>query len=440
MIALDLRSLARLTVAVLLLQGCAAPPDESGDHDPSEVEEVQNALTTYSTCSALTLTPGPIPSGQSRTALAIKDQSGTADTWSKYIEFAPRSQAVCTFPATTTNLSGLKVRVNYRGPTKAEMRWQFHAWDFTNSTSPWVYIGDNAFAADWVWTAKDLALPAPLNRFISGGQVRIRYSTGSSVDASQLDHWVLQQTTSDTTPPPPPPPPPGIWRPTPGTSWQWQLSETINTNVAVQMYDIDLFEAPDSVISTLHAAGRKVICYFSAGSWEPGRPDSSQFPASALGNQMKGWPEERWLDTRNATVRSIMKARLDEAVRRKCDGVEPDNVDAYDGNDPGFPLTFDTQLNYNRFLATEAHARGLSIGLKNDVEQLSLLANDFDWALNEECVVHSECGGYSAFTSKNKAVFHVEYRTSCPAPSSSRTGFSTILKNLDLDAWRVACP
>ena len=36
---------------------------------------------------------------------------------------------------------------------------------------------------------------------------------------------------------------------------------------------------------------------------------------------------------------------------------EPDNVDGF-ANGSGFPLTSSDQLAYNRFLATEAHARG----------------------------------------------------------------------------------
>src|SRR6185503_4099576 len=161
-----------------------------------------------------------------------------------------------------------------------------------------------------------------------------------------------------------------------GTSWQWQLTGTINTSFDVDMYDIDLFDAPAAKIAELHAAGRIVICYFSAGSYENWRPDANQFPAAALGNELDGWPGERWLDTRSTAVRNIMTARLDLAVQRGCDGVEPDNVDGYT-NGSGFALTAATQLNYNRFLAAEAHARHLSIGLKNDLDQVTALLPDF---------------------------------------------------------------
>src|SRR5207248_1345127 len=107
----------------------------------------------------------------------------------------------------------------------------------------------------------------------------------------------------------------GIWSPAPGTSWQIQLTGALDTRYQVAMYDLDLFDVSASQIAGLQAQGRKVICYFSAGSYEDWRPDANQFPASALGRG-NGWPGERWLDIRNATVRDIMKHRLDLAIQK----------------------------------------------------------------------------------------------------------------------------
>lgn len=236
--------------------------------------------------------------------------------------------------------------------------------------------------------------------------------------------------------------PGGTWAPQPGTSWQWQLSGTIDTSVDVDMYDIDLFDAPQGTIDALHADGRVVVCYFSAGSYENWRPDEGDYPMAALGDPLDDWPGERWIDIRDATVRQILEARLDLAVSKNCDGVEPDNVDGY-ANDSGFALTGADQLDFNRFLATEAHARGLSIGLKNDLDQVTDLVADFDWALNEECFEYDECDLLAPFVSADKAVFTVEYGSASLAdtvcPDANSRDFDTLIKNLDLDAWRVAC-
>jgi hypothetical protein len=230
-----------------------------------------------------------------------------------------------------------------------------------------------------------------------------------------------------------------IWMPKPGVSWQWQLTGTVDTSVDAQMFDIDLFTTSPATIETLHAAGKIVVCYFSAGSYEPDRPDSEALSRTGLGSTLDGWPDEKWLDIRSAAVRDLMKARLDVAKSKACDGVEPDNVDGFD-NDNGLGLTQKDALDYDRFLATESHARGLSIGLKNSLGLAAMLVSSFDWALNEECLQYAECDNLQPFIAAGKAVFHCEYAMSTNGIcGKAPQGFSTIVKNLDLDAFRLAC-
>ncbi len=239
----------------------------------------------------------------------------------------------------------------------------------------------------------------------------------------------------------PPTPPSEVWQPAPGTTWQWQLSGTIDTSFDVQMYDIDLFEAPQPTIDELHAAGRVVICYFSAGSHEDWRPDAEDFPEEVLGNPLEGWPGERWLDIRRIDLLGpIMQARLDLAVQKGCEGVEPDNVEGY-ANNPGFPLAAADQLAYNTWLAEQAHARGLSIGLKNDLAQVPDLLPYYDWALNEECFMYEECELLLPFVDAGKAVFGVEYELDAAdfCPQANAMNFSFLQKNLELDAWQIDC-
>ncbi len=231
-----------------------------------------------------------------------------------------------------------------------------------------------------------------------------------------------------------------IWQPAPGTTFQWQLTGTIDQSVDAQVYDIDLFETDISTIAALKAKGRKVICYYSAGSYENFRPDANTFPQSVKGNS-NGWAGEVWLDIRNiAVLGSIMQARLDLAKQKGCDGVEPDNVDGYT-NTTGFPLTQNDQLTYNKWTAEQAHMRGLSVGLKNDVEQIDSLVAYYDWALNEQCYQYNECSGYKTFIAHNKAVFITEYKglLSNFCPDAKANKFSAMKKNLNLDAYREAC-
>lgn len=244
-------------------------------------------------------------------------------------------------------------------------------------------------------------------------------------------------------------PTPARWQAAVGDTWHWQLSGPLNMGHAVAIYDIDLFDTPASSIAALRAAGRRVVCYFSAGSAENWRPDHAGFAAADLGNPLAGWPGERWLDTRSAKVREIMKSRLDLAASKGCDGVEPDNVDGYTNN-PGFALTAATQLDYNRFLADQAHARGLAIGLKNDVDQLAELEPHFDFAVNEQCFEYNECAGYAVFTARGKPVLNAEYAdrfrnntagardAMCAAARAANFRSLVLPLNLD-DSFRHSC-
>lgn len=232
----------------------------------------------------------------------------------------------------------------------------------------------------------------------------------------------------------------GIWRPSPGTSWQWQLQGTIDTSVQADVFDIDLFDTSRETIAELQDRGRKVICYFSAGSYEPWRPDVHLFPEEVLGKKMAGW-DEKWLDVRRIELLSpVVLGRLDLAAEKGCDAVEPDNVDG-DANDTGFDLGYEDQIRYNTFLAEEAHARGLAIGLKNDLEQIPDLVDSFDFAVNEECYQWNECGKLTPFVEAGKAVFGAEYEASTEefCPVTTALNFDFIRKRLELDAYRESC-
>jgi hypothetical protein len=233
------------------------------------------------------------------------------------------------------------------------------------------------------------------------------------------------------TPVPAPPPAATAWRPAVTDTWQWQLTGTLNTSYAVKIYDVDLYDTSASTILALQNSGKKVLCYFSAGSSENWRTDFGSFAASDMGNALDGWEGERWLDTRSSNVRAIMTNRLDLAKSKGCDGVEPDNVDGYT-NSPGFALTAATQLDYNRFLASAAHARGLAIALKNNVDQLADLVGDFDMAVNEQCHQYKECGGYAAFISAGKPVFNAEYAKAYQSAGSERDTLCADAKKLGL--------
>ncbi len=231
------------------------------------------------------------------------------------------------------------------------------------------------------------------------------------------------------------------WRPAPGVSWQIQYSGALDLTLDVMMYDLDLYDTDQEAIDQLHALGRRVVCYFSAGSWEDWRPDADQFPAVVIGNELEGWPGEKWLDIRRLDLLGpLMAARLDLAASKGCDGVDPDNVEGY-ANDTGFSLDGADQLVYNRWIADQAHARGLAVGLKNDLGQVNELVSYFDWQLNEQCFQYNECDLLLPFIQAGKPVFGIEYQGDPDifCPQANAMNFDELKKRLELDAWRQAC-
>ena len=231
------------------------------------------------------------------------------------------------------------------------------------------------------------------------------------------------------------------YRPRPKITWQWQLQGDIDTSYEVDLYDLDLFETSQPVIDELHDRGIKVICYISAGSWEEWRDDANDFPDSVIGKDYEGWPGEKWLDISNyEKFTEIMLSRLDLAKQKKCDGVEPDNIHGYQ-EDTGFELTYQDQIEYNIWLANEAHKRNLSIGLKNDGEQVKDLIDYYDFTVVEECFGWNECEPFKESIKQDKAVLGVEYNLEpsefCKEANS--LNFSWLKMNYELAGKRISC-
>jgi hypothetical protein len=149
-------------------------------------------------------------------------------------------------------------------------------------------------------------------------------SHGSTCQAGKLSVLGGVNVYANTTP---------LWQPLPGTPWQIVLSSPINAwkplVPALSICDIDMYGNNALTIQQMHLQGIKVICYFSAGSWEVYRPDASLFAPQDLGNDLSGWPGERWLNTQSQSVRDIMTERIRLAAEKGCDAVDPDNIDGF---------------------------------------------------------------------------------------------------------------
>lgn len=237
------------------------------------------------------------------------------------------------------------------------------------------------------------------------------------------------------------------WRPAIENTWQIQLDEPVTTpTLRASVYDLDLFDNSAETIAQLQTLGRRVICYFSAGTYENWRPDAKSFPSSALGLDLAGFAGERYVDTRNSQVRKIMASRIELAMSKGCDGVDPDNVDSY-STTTGFPLTSADAVNYLDFMATTAHNNYLAIGLKNAGDLVNQTLAFMDWQINESCVQYDECALFQPFIGAGKPVFHIEYSNNATTDTllsacmaNGTRGFSTLIKHEDLGTWSAECP
>ncbi|KAB5522064.1 endo alpha-1,4 polygalactosaminidase precursor [Coniochaeta sp. 2T2.1] len=236
----------------------------------------------------------------------------------------------------------------------------------------------------------------------------------------------------------------------------------------VDVWDIDLFEntdggQDDSAIQYLKGLPNnpRVICYFSAGSYEPERSDwPANFDRDLYGNKLIGW-DEWWLDINSTVVQEVMFNRIRLAARLGCDAVDPDNVDGY-VRPSAFTLTEDKSVAFVQNMARVAHDLNIGIGLKNAFEILERVDDVVDFAVNEQCVETRECSKYNDFV-QTKPVFHIEYlpgaedshtpltdtTTVCTSYNEAEPGepekiidltkLSTVIKNMNLDGWVEFC-
>lgn len=150
-------------------------------------------------------------------------------------------------------------------------------------------------------------------------------------------------TSSDPKPNPDPKPEPNpdagisrasLWKPSVRDSWQIALRNPVNMKQPklepdVKIWDIDAYENSKEIIEAIQKQGKKVICYFSAGTYENYREDKGMFKPEDLGKTLDGWPDERWVKLGSQNVRNIMAKRIRTAASKGCDALDPDNVDAY---------------------------------------------------------------------------------------------------------------
>ena len=233
----------------------------------------------------------------------------------------------------------------------------------------------------------------------------------------------------------------------PTVQWDWQIGASSPAAVvaptAAQMIDIDGFESTAAEVAALKAKGLYTVCYIDAGSWESGRPDSSQYPT-----YLKIYFDAQWnewfLDVTDvfkpgSVLAKLLTARFQMCKDKGFDAVEPDNQQN-DENTPGL-ITTQQALDFRGWLGDTIHALGMAAFQKNAPDKVLmadrggvLMVNLFDGIINEECQRYTECAGLAEYVKRGKLAVDVEYRkrVALDCAQSKRLGVPFMLKDLNL--------
>eukprot|EP00592_Proboscia_alata_P002607 CAMPEP_0194377900 /NCGR_PEP_ID=MMETSP0174-20130528/32936_1 /TAXON_ID=216777 /ORGANISM="Proboscia alata, Strain PI-D3" /LENGTH=489 /DNA_ID=CAMNT_0039159553 /DNA_START=76 /DNA_END=1542 /DNA_ORIENTATION=+ len=377
-------------------------------------------------------------SSQPLTVLQTNQLTGTQDVWDTYIELKPNnkkhdSRFGFSIPPelddTDTQISAFKLQANIRGPIQNVQKWKFLIRNYNTKKWESIFANKKDEAFSWVWyiREKHVSVSTFRDQYVhsKSGMAAIRIISNNKKDDLNLDYLALALIIKTSPPAPEPTLSPilgSTLEPTPttkpellstGDTWTYDIGGYIGAPYSTKVVMIDLFETSTSTITQLKNQDKVVCCYFSAGTWEEWRNDANEFPSSIIGNDMDDWEGEKWIDVRSEETMDIMKKRMDLALERGCQALEPDNVDAYTYNkaDTGFDLTRSDQILFLTELSIYAKKLGLLIGLKNAPDLVDDMEALYDFSIAEECYRYDECCKYSSFVNSGKPVFAIEYRS-----------------------------
>lgn len=140
------------------------------------------------------------------TSIDILDESGTTNTWNKYVEFQTTSNATYVgyqvFSLGTSippsSVTGLQVKVNYQGPDTGTQTWTWQIYDWIHSS--YATIGTNAGAPSWgAWTILTFNVSGTLANYVraSDGEIRLQLLSSNNADNTDIDYEAVVVTSSN---------------------------------------------------------------------------------------------------------------------------------------------------------------------------------------------------------------------------------------------------
>lgn len=269
----------------------------------------------------------------------------------------------------------------------------------------------------------------------------------SDSDDCALDYLALaDQGTAPAPTPAPAPASSGIKLPPTGKIlWDWQIGASSDSMIIPpansKLIDVDGFNTSAAKVAQMKAQGLYTVCYINAGSYEAGRPDSSQYPAYLKIYYDSAWGE--WfLDVTdvfkpNSLLATILRNRIKMCKDKGFDALEPDNLQ--NDENAGGKITLQQQIDFNGWIADVAHEYGLAIFQKNGPNKIlnvdrtgKKMVDKFDGILNEECQQYGECAPLAEYTKRGKLALNVEYSKVLDCNLSNSLQINSIKKDLGL--------
>ena len=242
--------------------------------------------------------------------------------------------------------------------------------------------------------------------------------------------------------------------------WDYQIGAGDGASISLpngaNLIDVDGFTTSATRVAQLKAQGAYTLCYIDAGSYEPGRPDSASYPSYLKLQQDPNWPAEYFLDVTdvfkpNSILATILRNRFQMCKDKGFDALDPDNLQN-DENVSGGKITTQQQIDFNGWVADEAHKIGLAAFQKNGPDKILLkdrtglmMVEKFDGIVNEECQQFGECSSLNEYVNRGKPALNIEYIINPDCTLSDQLNINTIRRDLGLSApnnpayKRVAC-
>eukprot|EP00834_Sanchytrium_tribonematis_P001924 NODE_51_length_31136_cov_0.357670.p12 type:complete len:290 gc:universal NODE_51_length_31136_cov_0.357670:18418-17549(-) len=222
------------------------------------------------------------------------------------------------------------------------------------------------------------------------------------------------------------------FKPDTGASYYHQETGDIKMDEDVSIYSIPLFSG--ELIKQLQSKGKKVLCQYSVGVWRQGQPALDK---KYMGNEIQS--NVFALNVKEDAVKNYVSQFIQKAEDFGCDGFEPLDMNVY-SRDNGLDITLDDQFSYSKWLADQAHSKGLFIGMYNAVLQLAAI-DSFDYAVAINCFMTNNCVNYSQVISKAKPVFDMEttLKTDAFCEKANSLNFYAITKPSDFGPGAEYC-